>query len=108
VSLQGRKLYLVPTPLTKSSAVAEVARRTGTTFMLAAGDSLLDIDLLEAADRGVHPGHGEIADSGWSAPTVDALTATGLRAGEEILRWFAGRVADGSTERALPGRVRRR
>ncbi|MCU1617013.1 MAG: hypothetical protein JWO98_4553 [Frankiales bacterium] len=108
VSLQGRKLYLVPTPLTKSGAVAEVARRTGATFMLAAGDSLLDIDLLEAADRGVHPGHGEIADSGWSAPTVDALTATGLRAGEEILRWFAARVADGSTGPALAGRVRRR
>jgi hypothetical protein len=89
VSLQGRKLYLVPTPLTKSAAVAEVARRAGTALTLAAGDSLLDIDLLAAAHRGVRPGHGEIADSGWSAPHVTALTATGVAAGEEILAWFA-------------------
>jgi len=92
-SLQGRKLYLVPGPLTKSAAVAEVVRRAGTERLLAAGDSLLDIDLLAAADRGVHPGHGEIAESGWSAPTVDALSSTGLRAGEEITAWFAARVA---------------
>lgn len=91
-SLQGRKLYLVPGPLTKSAAVAEVARRAGAERLFAAGDSLLDIDLLAMADRGVHPGHGEIAESGWSAPTVDALTSTGLRAGEEITAWFAARV----------------
>jgi hydroxymethylpyrimidine pyrophosphatase-like HAD family hydrolase len=89
VSLQGRKLYLVPTPLTKSAAVAEVARRAGTGRTLAAGDSLLDIDLLAAADRGVRPGHGEIAESGWSAPHVEGLTATGADAGEEIVAWFA-------------------
>jgi hypothetical protein len=91
VSLQGRKLYVVPTPLTKSAAVAEVARRAGTRRTLAAGDSLLDLDLLAAADRGVHPGHGEIAGSGWSAPHVEALSATGVAAGEEIIGWFAAR-----------------
>ena len=53
VSLQGRKLYWVPLPLTKSAAVAEVARRAGTDVLLAAGDSLLDADLLEAADAGI-------------------------------------------------------
>jgi hypothetical protein len=89
VSLQGRKLYLVPTPLTKSAAVAEVARRAGTRRTLAAGDSLLDIDLLAFADRGVRPGHGEIAESGWSAAHVTELTTTGAAAGEEILAWFA-------------------
>ncbi|MBA3523119.1 MAG: HAD family hydrolase, partial [Geodermatophilaceae bacterium] len=31
VSLQGRKLYVVPTPLTKSAAAAEVAVRAGAT-----------------------------------------------------------------------------
>lgn len=39
VSLQGRKVYAVPKPLTKSAAVREVARRTGATLTLAAGDS---------------------------------------------------------------------
>jgi hypothetical protein len=89
VSLQGRKVYLVPQPLQKSAAALEVAARIDADVVLAAGDSLLDVDLLAAADRAVHPGHGEIAASGWSAPWVDALTSTGAAAGEEIVGWFA-------------------
>ncbi|WP_461296585.1 HAD family hydrolase [Streptomyces harbinensis] len=89
VSLQGRKLYAVPRPLTKSAAVAEIARRTGAGTVLAAGDSLLDADLLLAADRGWRPGHGELADTGWSAPHITALAERGVSCGEEILRAFA-------------------
>ncbi|MFJ2741212.1 HAD family hydrolase [Streptomyces sp. NPDC087440] len=88
VSLQGRKVYVVPAPLTKSAAVREVARRTGARLTLAAGDSLLDADLLLGADRGWRPGHGELADEGWTAPQVTALEETGVAAGEEILRRF--------------------
>ncbi|MFR9794688.1 HAD family hydrolase [Streptomyces sp. MS06] len=88
VSLQGRKLYAVPKPLTKSAAVREVARRTGADLTLAAGDSLLDADLLLAADRGWRPGHGELADAGWSAPGITALPDRGVLAGERILREF--------------------
>lgn len=91
VSLQGRKIYAVPKPLTKSAAVAEVARRTGAREVLGAGDSLLDADLLLAADRAWRPGHGELADEGWTAPHVTALEARGVAAGEEILRAFAAR-----------------
>nr|WP_257573242.1 HAD family hydrolase [Streptomyces sp. JJ66] len=85
VSVQGRKVYAVPRPLTKSAALAEVVRRAGTTRTLAAGDSLLDTDLLLAADAGWRPGHGELADTGWSAPHVTALTECGVSAGERIL-----------------------
>jgi hypothetical protein len=88
VSLQGRKIYAVPEPLTKSAAVAEVARRTGAARVFSAGDSLLDADLLLAADRAWRPGHGELADAGWSAPHVTALRQRGVTAGEEILRAF--------------------
>ncbi|MFJ7147919.1 HAD family hydrolase [Streptomyces sp. NPDC100445] len=88
VSLQGRKIYAVPKPLTKGAAVREVARRTGAEPTLAAGDSLLDADLLLAADRGWRPGHGELADSGWGAPHVVALPERGVLAGERILREF--------------------
>ncbi|MFI1204221.1 HAD family hydrolase [Streptomyces sp. BHT-5-2] len=88
VSLQGRKIYVVPGPLTKSAAVAEVARRTGAPGILAAGDSLLDADLLLAADRAWRPGHGELADSGWRAPHVTALAERGVAAGEVIARAF--------------------
>ncbi|OIJ66199.1 hypothetical protein [Streptomyces mangrovisoli] len=88
VSLQGRKIYAVPKPLTKSAAVREVARRTGAELVLAAGDSLLDADLLLAADRGWRPGHGELAESEWSAPAITALPERGVLAGERITREF--------------------
>ncbi|MFH8803412.1 HAD family hydrolase [Streptomyces sp. NPDC017936] len=88
VSLQGRKIYAVPKPLTKSAAVREVARRTGAELTLAAGDSLLDADLLLAADRGWRPGHGELADAAWTAPHITALPERGVLAGERILREF--------------------
>jgi hypothetical protein len=88
VSLQGRKVYAVPRPLTKSAAVREVAERTGCAEVLAAGDSLLDADLLLAADRAWRPGHGELADTGWSAPRVEALGIRGVAAGEELIRRF--------------------
>jgi hypothetical protein len=89
VSLQGRKLYLVPAPLTKSAAVAEIVGRTGAHTVLAAGDSLLDRDLLGYAHAGVHPGHGELAESGWTAPHVRRLSETGALAGQRIVEWFA-------------------
>ncbi|RKN45984.1 HAD family hydrolase [Streptomyces hoynatensis] len=90
VSLQGRKLYAVPRPLTKSAAVAELVRRTGAGQVLAAGDSLLDADLLLAADRAWRPGHGELAAGGWTAPHVTPLASRGVRSGEEILGAFLG------------------
>jgi len=92
VSLQGRKLYWVPRPLTKSAALAEVAARTGTTRTLAAGDSLLDADLLDAADAGIAARHGELVESGWAAAHVVVTAACGVRAGEEIVRWLAGQL----------------
>ncbi|BCL30922.1 HAD family hydrolase [Streptomyces aurantiacus] len=88
VSVQGRKIYAVPKPLTKSAAMREVARRTGAPLTLAAGDSLLDADLLLAADRGWRPGHGELAEAEWTAPGVTALAERGVGAGERILREF--------------------
>ncbi|MBB0232508.1 HAD family hydrolase [Streptomyces calidiresistens] len=86
VSVQGRKVYAVPAPLTKSSALAEVARRIDARHVLAAGDSLLDADLLLAADTGWRPGHGELAEAGWAAPHVTALPERGVSCGERILR----------------------
>ncbi|WP_351236775.1 HAD family hydrolase [Streptomyces sp. NPDC002133] len=93
VSLQGRKIYAVPKPLTKSAAVHELVRRTGAELVLAAGDSLLDADLLLTADHAWRPSHGELADTGWSAPHVTVLPERGVAAGEEILRRFAATAA---------------
>ncbi|MFE5582191.1 HAD family hydrolase [Kitasatospora sp. NPDC056531] len=93
VSLQGRKVYAVPEPLGKSAALAEAVRRGGAGTVLAAGDSLLDADLLLAADAAWRPGHGELADNGWTAPGVTALSEVGVAAGEEIVRRFLAAAA---------------
>ncbi|MER6300921.1 HAD family hydrolase [Kitasatospora sp. NPDC001539] len=102
VSLQGRKVYAVPEPLRKSAALAEAVRRSGASTVLAAGDSLLDSDLLLAAHAAWRPGHGELADSGWTAPGVTALTEVGVAAGEEIVRRFLA-AASVTAAAAVPG-----
>jgi hypothetical protein len=94
VSLQGRRLYCVPRPLTKVAAVDEVRRRTGATGLLAAGDALLDADLLESADVAVRPAHGELHDLGWQRPHLEVTGAVGVLAGEEIVRRLLGHVLD--------------
>jgi hypothetical protein len=88
MSLQGRKLYWVPERLTKSAAVAEVARRADADVVVAAGDSLLDVDFLLRATHAIVPRHGELFDTGWSAPHAVRTRAAGVLAGEEIVAWF--------------------
>jgi hypothetical protein len=88
VSVQGRKLYAVPRPLLKSAAVTEVRARTGAGRVFAAGDSLLDRDLLAAADRSLRPAHGELHDIG--APADHVTATSGIDAGEELLRTVLG------------------
>jgi len=85
VSLQGRKVYAVPAGLTKSAAAKEVVARCGGGPLLAAGDSLLDADLLDAADAAVRPAHGELAATGFTRPHVAVTAATGVAAGAELL-----------------------
>jgi len=87
-SLQGGKLYLVPRGLTKGAAVSEVARRVGAGVILAAGDSLLDAEMLDGADRGISPGHGELVDAGWAAEHVVKTPGVGALAGEQIVKWL--------------------
>ncbi|SHL25329.1 hypothetical protein SAMN05443637_12280 [Pseudonocardia thermophila] len=98
VSLQGRKVYAVPQPITKSAAAREVLARCGATRLIAAGDSLLDADLLEAADAAVRPAHGELADTGWTRPHVAVTAATGGRAGAEIVAWLRAHAAPPMTD----------
>ena len=86
VSVQGRKLYCVPLPINKCSALAEVSRRTGAETVIAAGDSLLDADMLAGADLAFRPLHGELHDAGYLASHLRLTSVRGIMAGEEILR----------------------
>jgi hypothetical protein len=93
-SLQGRKVYCLPRALTKSAAAVEVARRTGAQGLLAAGDSLLDGELLETADAAIRPAHGELAEADWTSGRVQVTAARGALAGEEIAGWLLARALD--------------
>ncbi len=88
LSLQGRKVYCVPRPLTKSAAAREVQRRTGAGTLVAAGDSLLDGELLEVADLAVRPAQGELASAAWTTPGLHVTGAPGVLGGEELVRWL--------------------
>ncbi|HWJ08790.1 MAG TPA: HAD family hydrolase [Nocardioides sp.] len=96
VSVQGRKVYVVPAALGKGSAVERLRRRLpdgSATVTLASGDSLLDAGLLVVADHGLRPAHGELHESGWTSPHVAVTRNAGILAGEEILAWALGHVA---------------
>jgi hypothetical protein len=84
-SLQGRKIYCVPDGLTKRAALREVGRRLGVPGYLAAGDSLLDAELLDGARGGVRPAHGELADTGWSRPHIEVTDLRGVLGGAELV-----------------------
>ncbi len=88
VSVQGRKVYCVPRPLTKSSAAREVMHRTGADHLVAAGDSLLDAELLAVADHAVRPAQGELADEDWTTPGLHITSAPGVVGGEELVGWL--------------------
>lgn len=88
VSVQGRKVYLVPAGLTKAAAVRQVADMMGADRLLVAGDSLLDAGMLEEADAGIRPGHGELVDAGWDRPHVTVTPDSGVLAGERIAEWM--------------------
>lgn len=104
VSLQGSKLYVVPQPLDKAAAVAEVAARIGAGTVFAAGDALLDAQLLRTASAGVHPASGELAETGWSAAGVTTVPGRGALGGEQVVDWLRARVdgagADGGAAEA--------
>ncbi len=60
VSLQGTKLYFMPGAISKWDAVAYVCSKLGDDQVVSAGDSLLDLPLLQHSGVGLVPGHGEI------------------------------------------------
>ncbi|WKA58091.1 hypothetical protein QWY16_16555 [Planococcus shenhongbingii] len=86
LSLQGRKLYFMPESITKAGAMEYVKNRINAEYVIAAGDSLLDLGLLEKADLGLLAAHGEAVKS--KVPLSGHIRITdkkGIKAGEEIL-----------------------
>jgi hydroxymethylpyrimidine pyrophosphatase-like HAD family hydrolase len=91
-SLQGRKLYCVPAPVTKEAALAEIRRRQPVDILFAAGDSRLDAGILQLADVAIRPAHGELDQAAFQLSHLAVTSASGIMAGEEILQFAAARV----------------
>ncbi len=95
LSVQGRKVYVVPAGLSKAAGLLRLRRLLAAEGpaprLLCAGDSLLDAPMLLAADAAVRPAHGELHEQGWTGGRVEVTAATGAAAGEEIVRWLLAR-----------------
>ncbi|WP_379158048.1 HAD family hydrolase [Paenibacillus sp. sgz5001063] len=90
VSLQGRKLYVVPWAVNKSDAILHVRRTVHSEPMVASGDSLLDKSLLASADYAIAPCHGEIfAEQQAGLVNLDYpfTKKAGVFAGDEIMEY---------------------
>jgi hypothetical protein len=94
MSVQGRKIYLVPARLTKESALAYVEAAYGVRVLATAGDSLLDLGMLARFGRGWVPRDSELHKSGLQPATAVLTRGTGLNAGAEILAAMAGLMTD--------------
>jgi len=89
-SLQGRKIYLVPDPVSKGAAVRYVKGLAGASSVFAAGDSLLDESMLKVADEAMAPGHGELFRKyGGEDGPIRFSDRSGIRASEDILEAVA-------------------
>ncbi|MBT2568666.1 HAD family hydrolase [Arthrobacter sp. ISL-85] len=85
-SMQGRKLYCVPSPVSKEAALAEIRRRHPVDVLVAAGDSKLDAGILQLADAAIRPAHGELDEAAFHLANLCVTSTSGIVAGEEILR----------------------
>jgi len=86
-AFNGRKIYFIPRCVEKGSTVEHVARREGLNTVVAAGDSLLDLDMARVSDLFLSPAHGEIRLQGDEAlgAAVRYTRSSGVAAALEIL-----------------------
>lgn len=90
LSIQGRKIYLVPQTVTKGAAVTYLKEKLGKSYVVASGDSLLDESLLLASDWSLAPKHGELYKLFPSHPSYRYTESSGIRAAEEIIAKVLG------------------
>ncbi|WP_338554928.1 HAD family hydrolase [Paenibacillus sp. KS-LC4] len=104
VSVQGRKIYLVPNEVSKSAALLHLKQQLGATVVAASGDSLLDQCLLDAASHAIAPRHGELYRQEQREPGNRAYTFTtnsGIMASQQILDFVSTVMAELKTAAAF-------
>lgn len=89
VSLQSRKLYIVPKFVNKWDAVLYIKNKENKTRVISAGDSYLDYPILINADYSICPSHGELKSLIDSKKVkkrhITMTSGAGIGASEEIL-----------------------
>jgi len=101
ISLQGRKLYFMPSVINKWEATEYVCSKLGSDKVIGAGDSLLDLPLLDNADIGLVPSHGEIFKNNLHTEyDLDACKSIGIHASTEIVEIAKDKIF-GNEERYL-------
>ncbi|KAA0948521.1 haloacid dehalogenase [Sporosarcina sp. ANT_H38] len=81
-SVQGRKVYFIPSFINKWDAVDYVSKKEGKKTVYTAGDSNLDVCLIQQAEFGLIPRHGEAAVN---FGHLGLTQKTGILASEEII-----------------------
>jgi hypothetical protein len=89
-TVSGRKLYVLPLPLTKGAGLALLDEPV----LAAAGDSVLDVSMLDLAADARVPLGSELDRHPAGAP-YPKTTGRGIAAGEEIAGWLTRCLADG-------------
>jgi hydroxymethylpyrimidine pyrophosphatase-like HAD family hydrolase len=90
LSVQGRKIYIVPNSVSKRAGLEYVKDRLGDYEVVASGDSLLDRSLLELADHPIAPRHGELYREHLRDAALAPYTftsASGILAADEIVEY---------------------
>ncbi|WP_037283695.1 HAD family hydrolase [Saccharibacillus sacchari] len=102
LSVQGRKMYLVPDGVSKGDGLLHVKALAGASRIAASGDSLLDESLLKAADYAIVPRHGEIYAAYMEAGVYTFTDRDGMGAAEDLIAkiadWFALPVEEQASE----------
>jgi hydroxymethylpyrimidine pyrophosphatase-like HAD family hydrolase len=84
--LHGRKLYVLPHHLNKAFAVSRLKNYMDYEIHVAAGDSIMDYDMLLQADYGFCPTHGELFEMRGDDPNIRWLNRKGACSTEELLQ----------------------
>lgn len=81
----GNKCYIIHNAISKWEALKYLADKLGEEKIIAAGDSLMDLEMIQKSDIGITPRHGEILEKGQQSGLI-ITDNTGVLAGEEILK----------------------
>ncbi|OCA86791.1 hypothetical protein A8L44_05795 [Bacillus sp. FJAT-27986] len=84
--LHGRKLYILPSNLNKVFAVEHLKKRLDYDIHTAAGDSLMDYDMIAIADKGYSLKHGELYDVKPNDPKINWLKGKGAASTEDLIK----------------------